>query len=669
VAVDSAGDLFVADTGNQRIRRVDLPGATITTVAGNGTAGFGGDGGPATRARLHSPFGVAVTAGGDVVVADSGNNRVRIVRAGSGVIDTVAGNGTAGYAAGSWPAALAPLAGVASVAAWDPGGSETRSRVFLADPFTHSVRQVDERGRVTTVVGNGSAGPGDGQLANPFGVATDRASPPRVLYVADTFNHRIQRVDLAAGTVSTAAGTGQPGGGGDGGPAGRAQLSFPTGISVDAAGDLFIADTYNARIRRVDAASGVITTVAGTGRLGSGGDGGPAVGADLFFPHGVATSGADPPDLYVADTFNNRVRRVDGRTGIVTTVAGDGTPARLDRPWGVAVDDAPHPDVYIADTGNGVLRRLDGMSAAVTKFLPGTAPLVDFDPGQPLTAGPRGVAVPRHVTGGEVNPAPGKLVLVADSRPSRAARAGLALADPSAAAVAFQTTSFDLGCGATCPTQTIDVTNPGSATLAVRQVVIRGDQAGDFRVTADGCSRRAVPPGQRCRLRLAFSPGGTCPTTDPCRQAQLAITTNGADGDHVVLLAGSAVRQGPDMRATSTATNSGVGTVTASDDATVSPRPGGPVPSGTATFFLCGPLPSAAGCPAGGNAVGAAKTLDPDGHAVSDSTPVAAPANQEAEYWCWRAEYSGDVFYLPALHTDTTGQCFGVLPGGFVLSP
>jgi uncharacterized delta-60 repeat protein len=672
--VAAAGnDLYVADTGNHRIRHVDLTTGKIGAVAGTGTAGFTGDGGDPAKARLSSPFGVAVDPGGDVVIADTGNNRVRIVTGAPGkrTIATRAGNGTPSYTAGPGVAALAALGGVSSVAGWDPGGAERRALTFLADPFTGTVRQIDERGRITTLLGDGTPGPEPGRLAYPFGLATDRASPPRFLYVADTFNNVVRRLDLGDGTVSTVAGTGRPGSGGDGGPATAAALSFPTGVTVDAGGNLYIADTYNARIRRVDA-GGIITTVAGTGRLGFSGDGVRATATDLSFPSGVAATAGDPPDLYVADTFNHRIRRIDGTTGLITTVAGSGTAGftgdgkaaragTLDRPFGVTVDDAPRPDVYVADTGNGRLRLVDGTSGVLSSFTTG-ATLVPFDPGDPLAYGPKGVAVARRLTAGEVNPAPGKLVLVADGRGGRATRIGVALADPDVTALDFQTTSFDLGCTAACMTKTITLTNPGAASLAVRRVVITGDQAGDFRLAADGCSRRGIPRGGHCSMRLAFAPADTCPTPDPCRHAVLTIAANGAGGDRQVLLSGSALRQEPDMHTTTTATRTDVqGDVSATDDAAVLLRPGGNAPTGTVAFFLCGPMPNPdPSCPGTRTAIGAAKAIGADGHAVSDAASVNA--SQGTEYWCWQAEYSGDRFYLPVHHVDTTDECFTVSP-------
>ena len=296
------GNLFIADPGNERIRKVDSAGV-ITTVAGTGIRGFSGDGGPAVDARLSSPGGVAVDGAGNLFIADLFNHQIRKVDS-AGVITTVAGTGIRGFSRDGGPA----------VDAW---------------------------------------------LASPGGVAVDGAGN---LFIADDGNRRIRKVD-SAGVITTVAGTGGFGFSGDGGPAVDARLSYPRGVAVDGAGNLFIADWWDDRIRKVDSA-GVITTVAGTGGFGFSGDGGPAVDARLRSPGGVAVDGAG--NLFIADEGNHRIRKVDS-AGVITTVAGtggfgfsgDGGPAvdaRLRSPGGVAVDGAGN--LFIADEGNGLIRIL-----------------------------------------------------------------------------------------------------------------------------------------------------------------------------------------------------------------------------------------------------------------------------------------------------------------------
>ncbi len=246
--------------------------------------------------------------------------------------------------------------------------------LFIADRFNHRIRKVDSAGVITTVAGTGDYGfSGDGgpavqaQLTQPRGVALDGAGN---LFIADTINHRIRKVD-AAGVITTVGGTGDYGFSGDGGPATAAQLYKPNGVAVDGAGNLFIADGGHYRVRKVDAA-GVITTVAGTGPFGFGGDGGPAVQAALSNPWGVAVDGGG--NLFIADWGNSWIHKVDA-AGVITTVAGtgdygfsgDGGPAvdaRLNAPAGVALDGAGN--LFIADWGNHLVRKLTPVGGSGT---------------------------------------------------------------------------------------------------------------------------------------------------------------------------------------------------------------------------------------------------------------------------------------------------------------
>ncbi len=358
VAVDAAGNLYVADTGNQRIRRV-TPGGIITTVAGNGIGGYSGDGGAATSTYLNSPASVAVDAAGNLYIADRDNSRIRRVTPG-GTITTVTGNGTPGYSGDGGSATSALLYSPVGVAV-DADGN-----LYIADTRNSRIRRVTPGGTITTVAGNGTVGySGDGgaatsaQLFFPYGVAVDAAGN---MYIGDNGNHRIRRV-TPGGIITTVAGNGNGGYSGDGGAATSAQLELPFGVAVDAAGNLYVADAGNHRIRRVTP-GGIITTVAGNWTGGYSGDGGAATSAQLFFPYGVAVDAAG--NLYIADRDNNRIRRVTPG-GIITTVAGNGTQgysgdggaatgAQLNGPRGVAVDDARN--LYIADYGNSRIRRV-----------------------------------------------------------------------------------------------------------------------------------------------------------------------------------------------------------------------------------------------------------------------------------------------------------------------
>lgn len=371
VAVDASGNLFISDTSEMRIRRVDHSTGIITTVAGNGTQGFGGDGGPATSAKLNVPMTIALDGHGNIFIADQLNHRVRRVDAATGLITTAAGLGTSGSTGDGGPATAAQLAEVIGVTV-DPAGN-----LFITD--VASIRRVDVMtGIITTVAGTGTTGySGDGGTATaaainqPFGVRVDGVGN---VFIADTGNFRVRRVDASTGTITTVAGNGT-GSSGDGGPASAAELLYPSGVATDPDGNVFIADSSNNRVRRVDASTGTIETVAGSDRLGFSGDGGAATAARLFNPLAVATDAAH--NVFIADTYNGRVRRVDSATGIITTVAGNGTDgfagdggpataAELSGPSGVAFD--PAGNLFIADAGTGRVRRVDALTGIITTF-------------------------------------------------------------------------------------------------------------------------------------------------------------------------------------------------------------------------------------------------------------------------------------------------------------
>ena len=361
VAVDGSGNLYVAGSESNRVRRIDTAGV-ISTFAGSDH--FTGDGGPAVQAALYYPSGVAVDGAGNLYIADTDNTRIRKVDS-TGTITTIAGTGEYGFSGDGGPAVQAALSYPSGVAV-DGAGN-----VYVTDSGNNRIRKVDSTGTITTTAGTGEYGfSGDGgpavqaALSYPSGVAVDGAGN---LYIADTGNYRIRKVD-ATGTITTIAGTGEYGFSGDGGPAVQAALDYPSGVAVDGAGNLYIADTGNYRIRKVDA-TGTITTIAGTGQIDFTGDGGPAVQAALYYPRGVAVDGAG--NLYIADTVNDRIRKVDS-AGVITTVAGtgdygDGGPAvqaQLNGPRGVAVDGAGN--VYIADTGNFLVRKLTPVGGSGT---------------------------------------------------------------------------------------------------------------------------------------------------------------------------------------------------------------------------------------------------------------------------------------------------------------
>ena len=318
VALDAAGNLYIADTGNFHIRRVD-PSGIISVIAGIGEEGYTGDGGAAIDARLQYPAGVTVDAVGNLFFSESFESRIRRVDP-SGIITTIAGTGEKGYAGDGGPAVEAQLSFPSGLAV-DAAGN-----LFIADTGNHRIRKVDTSGVITTVAGTGIYEPGVGgfdgdggpavaaQLGVPTGVAVDAAGN---LFIAVITYSNIRRVD-PSGNITTIAGVGRWGFSGDGGPAVEAHLSGPGDLALDAAGNLFIADSGNNRIRRVDS-SGIITTIAGTGVRGFSGDGGPAVAAQLDDPRGVAVDAAG--NLFIADHDNHRIRKVDP-SGTITTIAG-----------------------------------------------------------------------------------------------------------------------------------------------------------------------------------------------------------------------------------------------------------------------------------------------------------------------------------------------------------
>ena len=300
VAADRAGNLFIADSSNNRIRRVNTSGL-LSTIAGTGVAGFAGDNGPATSARLNTPRGVALNNTGNLFIADFPNNRIRRVDT-NGIITTTAGNGGSGFTGDGVAATNTTLYWPQNMAA------DSAGNLFIADSENNRVRKVDTNGIITTVAGNGTAGfAGDGGMATNASLNLPRAVAPDGngnLFIADSNNHRIRKVD-AYGVITTVAGNGSSAFSGDFGMATNTGIA-PYGVAVDAFGDLLIADQFNNRIRRVDPYD-IITTVAGIGPGGYRGDGGPAVSAWLNAPSGVALDGYGR--TLIADTSNNRIRR------------------------------------------------------------------------------------------------------------------------------------------------------------------------------------------------------------------------------------------------------------------------------------------------------------------------------------------------------------------------
>ncbi|MGG7569394.1 RICIN domain-containing protein [Streptomyces sirii] len=302
VVVDSTGALYVSEFNNHRVRKITTDGK-ICTVAGTGTKGFSGDCGPAVSAQLNLPRGVAVDSAGAVYIADSDNHRVRKIAA-DGKICTVAGTGTKGFSGDCGPATAAQLDDPRGVAV------DSTGTLYVTEYNNHRVRKITTDGTISTIAGTGTKGSdGDGgpavsaQLSHPRGVVVGRAGE---LYIAEVGTHQIRKV-TADGKICTVAGIGTKGFSGDDGPATAAQLSDPFEVAVDSTGTLYIADFGNHRVRKVTA-DGNISTVAGTGTAGSDGDDGPAASAQLNKPTGLAVDRAHT--LHIADHANHRVRKV-----------------------------------------------------------------------------------------------------------------------------------------------------------------------------------------------------------------------------------------------------------------------------------------------------------------------------------------------------------------------
>jgi sugar lactone lactonase YvrE len=354
IAVDGAGNIFVVDTSNRKIRKV-APDGSVTTVAGSG--GYGSTDGPGTTASFYFPFGVAVDGAGNLFVSDAMNNNIRKVAPG-GVVSTLAGSGARASRDGTGTgAAFSYPIGVAA----DASGN-----VYVADFATSKLRRITAAAVVTTLAGSGDSGKSDGAgpvatFQNPTGVAANGADE---VYVADSLNHSIRKVS-AGGDVSTFAGTGANGG--EDGTGTAASFSFPTGVAVDGAGSVYVAENWGNRIRKATS-SGVVTTLAGSGNSES--VDGSGTGASFNAPTGLAVDGA--LNVYVADTGGNKIRKVTP-AGVVTTLAGSGSPggadgtgsaASFDTPTGIAVDSAGI--VYVVDANNRVRKVASG--GVVTTF-------------------------------------------------------------------------------------------------------------------------------------------------------------------------------------------------------------------------------------------------------------------------------------------------------------
>jgi sugar lactone lactonase YvrE len=557
LAFDDKANLYIADTGNNVVRELSAqPDHALNTVAGTGQPGEFGDGGPAILAQLTAPTAVAVRPNGDVVIADTGNNLVRVLEGSIATapghnIHIEAGNKTASFAGDGQQrihAQFAEPAAVLSKIVADETLSAAVPHVtgqrYVIDTFNHAVRTFGTDTDVSTLAGMGGArGPGisaikptNTGLAYPMGGALDATR--KVLYIADTFNNVVRAIDLTNQTMVTVAGTGTAGyaSSDEGKPATQAALSYPTGLAVDAAGNLFIADTYNSRVREVVA--GRIYTVAGTGQLGFSGDNGDARLADLYFPYGVALDNATPPNLYITDSFNHRIRRVSAVSpnakapNLIQTVAGDGAPAFADggaaqahfnRPWSATVDQG---SVYVADYLNHRVRRVDVAGQAVTTLGGvGTTGLTG-DAGPAETAevdAPRGLSMLGD----------SGAMLVADSFNSRVRWLGVSQAGIQRTQVTFDPTNL---AGRSQP-QSVTVTSTGSGLLVMGAVDL-GDDRNNFYLDPlkNTCAQARLEPAKSCSFEVAFQPRATLGS----HSGSVVIPNDAIGGQQLITLKGEA---------------------------------------------------------------------------------------------------------------------------------
>ncbi len=330
---------------------------TISTIAGNGTIGDSGNGGPATLAEFYHPCGVTVDPAGNLYIACKGNGKIKKVDT-NGIISNIAGGGSSlGDGGAATAAELSYPVGVFL---------DATGNVYIAESGDHRIRKINTSGIISTIAGTGVSDYfGDGgaatsaKLEKPSAAIADAAGN---VYIADMYNHRIRKINTN-GIISTIAGNGTGGYSGDGGPATAAELFYPTEITFDALGNLYIADEGNDRIRKINT-NGIISTIAGNGNSGSYGDGGAATSAALHNPTGIALDAAG--NVYIADNLNNKIRKVN-TNGIISTIAGSGTggylgdggaatAAELNSPVGIAIDASGN--LYVSDYNNQRIRKL-----------------------------------------------------------------------------------------------------------------------------------------------------------------------------------------------------------------------------------------------------------------------------------------------------------------------
>jgi trimeric autotransporter adhesin len=531
IALDASGNLLITDPPENRIREVSAGTQIITTVAGTGLASFSGDGGLATAAGLNGTRGVAVDASGNVVIADTGNQRVRQFIVG-GNINTLAGGGNGNDGSVATSAILGAARGVAL---------DSAGNLYIADTYNNRIREVTPSnppasyGTITTIVGTGIAGFfGSGkpaltaELNFPSGVALDSANN---LYIADTGNFVIRQYNPNTGRISNFAGIPQQScktsSCGDGGPALQATFGMPTSVALDTAGNVYMADAGTHRIRVVNTgaatitiagvniAPGAIQTVAGDGTAcanpaaGHCGDGGPSIGAQLKSPFGVAVDGSG--NIFIADTGDNRIREVVAATGNIVAYAFTGgrffgptnVPAlnsQYNTPHYVAVD--PHGNLYVSSSDfDFVVERIDAVNHYVIPVAG-----VATDPKFYGFDGDGGVATAAHLNNSGLAIDGAGHLYIADSGNNRVREVLLtAAATPSVTTLNFPAEPV----GTTSPSQNFVLTNGGSDDLYITSTPINGP----FALQNTSCANNVVPPRAACTFSLTFTPVAVGPAS------------------------------------------------------------------------------------------------------------------------------------------------------------
>ncbi|WP_263364961.1 NHL domain-containing protein [Edaphobacter acidisoli] len=467
IAYDSSGNLYIAEASRHDIRKLD-PSGNITTIAGTGVQGFAGDSGPATAAELDSPQGLAIDASGNIYIADTHNHRIREVKAANGNITTIAGTGAAGNSGDSGPATAA-------------------------------------------------------ELDLPTALAIDASGN---LYIADTHNHRIREINAATGIITTIAGTGTEGYSGDNGPATAAELDSPQGLAIDTTGNLYIADTHNHRIREVIATTGIITTIAGTGTAGNSGDSGPATAATLRLPRGIATDATG--NLYLTDVTAQSVRKVNATTGQITTIAGSGTQgfsgdgsaatsATLDSPRAAAI--SPSGLATFADAANQRIRQLNSANPPIIQTIAG--------PGATTPTGPTNTPAPAIValTASSTSITAGQPITITASVATTTGTPtgtvtlydnAVALATiplPPSGQISYSTTALASGANTITASYSGDTnfarSTSSPATIAVNTVSGTTTGGADFTLAAKAATTQTLLPGTSASFTFTLQTEGT----------------------------------------------------------------------------------------------------------------------------------------------------------------